>query len=211
MKKEITKKTLLFSELKGILNFPLIFFKELKEAPKTFSNSSKEFKSLSTITICGILGSISIVLKWLTSINFGPFIITYSWIPGRIADFLFGPIVGAIYAGVMNLINHIIKPMGNFNIIYTLIPMLAGFIFGLILYKRKISFMRIFFAQALVKIFINAGLTTFVMAFERGKAFMFLFPARLIKNLIMIPIDSTILFIVLTALVRVLPQVKENS
>lgn len=210
MKNNVTKKNFLLSELSGIMNFPLNFVRELKMFPKTMSDSKNEFKRLNTIIFCGILGAVSIVLKLLTSINFGPFMITYSWIPGRVADYMFGPVVGAIYAGVMNIINFIIKPMGNFNLIYTIIPMLAGFIFGLILYRKPVSFFRIFFAQAIVKIFINAGLTTYVMSFERGKAFMYLLPARLVKNLIMIPVDSIILFVVLTAVIRVIPRIKKN-
>ena len=69
--------------------------------------------------------------------------------------------------------------------------------------------MRIVFAQSLVKIFINAGLSTYLMAFERGEAFMALMPVRLVKNLIMIPLDSILLFVVLTALMKVLPRLKK--
>ena len=70
--------------------------------------------------------------------------------------------------------------------------------------------MRIIFAQSLVKIFINAGLTTYIMAFEKGQAFMELMSVRLIKNLIMIPLDSILLFVVLTALMKVLPHLKKS-
>ena len=71
--------------------------------------------------------------------------------------------------------------------------------------------MRIVFAQSLVKILINAGMGTYLMAFERGKALMELLPVRLVKNVIMIPLDSIILFVVLTALMKVLPRLKSNS
>ena len=52
---------------------------------------------------------------------------------------------------------------------------------------------------------------TYLMAFERGKALMELLPVRLVKNVIMIPLDSIILFVVLTALMKVLPRLKSNS
>ena len=207
--KEVTKRNFLFSELQGIINFPVNFVKEIAALPKTFGTSAREFKSLHTVILCGLMGALGIILKMFASIPFGPFTITYAWIPNRIIDFMFGPAVGAVYGGVMDIIKFIMKPTGTFNFGYTAVAVLAGLTFGTILYKKPVSFMRIVFAQSLVKIFINAGLSTYLMAFERGEAFMALMPVRLVKNLIMIPLDSILLFVVLTALMKVLPRLKK--
>lgn len=207
--KEAAKKSLLFSELQGILNFPVSFVKEIAALPKTFGISAGEFKSLHTIILCGLMGALGIILKMFATIPFGPFTVTYAWIPNRIVDFMFGPAVGAAYGGIMDIIKFIMKPTGTFNLGYTAMAVLAGLIFGAILYKKPVSFMRIVFAQSLVKIFINAGMGTCLMAFERGEAFMTLMPVRLVKNLIMIPLDSILLFVVLTALMKVLPRLKK--
>ena len=207
--KEVTKRNFLFSELQGIINFPVNFVKEIAALPKTFGTSAREFKSLHTVILCGLMGALGIILKMFASIPFGPFTITYAWIPNRIIDFMFGPAVGAVYGGVMDVIKFIMKPTGTFNLGYTAVAVLAGLTFGTILYKKPVSFMRIVFAQSLVKIFINAGLSTYLMAFERGEAFMALMPVRLVKNLIMIPLDSILLFVVLTALMKVLPRLKK--
>ena len=207
--KEVTKRNFLFSELQGIISFPANFVKEIAALPKTFGTSAREFKSLHTVILCGLMGALGIILKMFASIPFGPFTITYAWIPNRIIDFMFGPAVGAVYGGVMDIIKFIMKPTGTFNLGYTAVAVLAGLTFGIILYKKPVSFMRIVFAQSLVKIFINAGLSTYLMAFERGEAFMALMPVRLVKNLIMIPLDSILLFVVLTALMKVLPRLKK--
>ena len=207
--KEVTKRNFLFSELQGIISFPANFVKEIAALPKTFGTSAREFKSLHTVILCGLMGALGIILKMFASIPFGPFTITYAWIPNRIIDFMFGPAVGAVYGGVMDIIKFIMKPTGAFNLGYTAVAVLAGLTFGTILYKKPVSFMRIVFAQSLVKIFINAGLSTYLMAFERGEAFMALMPVRLVKNLIMIPLDSILLFVVLTALMKVLPRLKK--
>lgn len=207
--KEATKKSMLFSELQGIVNFPVSFVKETAALPKTLRKSAGEFKKLQTVVFCGLMGALSIILGLFASIHFGPFSITYAWIPNRIIDFMFGPVVGALYGGVMDVIKFMLKPNGSFNLAYTAMAVLAGLIFGVVLYNKQISFMRIVFAQTLVKIFINVGMGTYLMAFERGQAFMALMPVRLIKNLIMIPLDSILLFIVLSALTKILPRLKK--
>ena len=207
--KEVTKKSMLFSELQGIVNFPVSFVKETAALPKTLRKSAGEFKKLQTVVFCGLMGALSIILGLFASIHFGPFSITYAWIPNRIIDFMFGPVVGALYGGVMDVIKFMLKPNGSFNLAYTAMAVLAGLIFGVVLYNKQISFMRIVFAQTLVKIVINVGMGTYLMAFERGQAFMALMPVRLIKNLIMIPLDSILLFIVLSALTKILPRLKK--
>lgn len=207
--KETTRKDFLISELKGIVNFPVNFVKETLALPKTFLESAKEFNNLQIVILCGLLGAIGIILNFFTSIHFGPFLITYYWIPSRIVDFLFGPAVGAVFGGILDIIKFITNPNGTFNIAYTAMAMLTGFLFGSVLYKKPISFMRIVFVQAITKVFINAIIGTHTMALTRGQAFMELFPIRLAKNLIMIPLDSILLFVVLTAIMKVLPRLKK--
>ena len=207
--KEVPKKNALVAELQGVADFPVNFVKETVTLPKTFIKSAVEFKNLHTVVLCGLMGALSVILGMFASIHLGPFSITYAWIPNRIVDFMFGPVVGAAYGGIMDIIKFIIKPNGSFNLAYTAMAILAGLVFGAILYKKQVSFMRIVFAQALVKAFINAGMGTYLMAFERGQAFMTLMPVRLVKNLIMIPFDSILLFVILTSIMKVLPRLKK--
>ena len=207
--KEVPKKNALVAELQGVADFPVNFVKETVTLPKTFIKSAVEFKNLHTVVLCGLMGALSVILGMFASIHLGPFSITYAWIPNRIVDFMFGPVVGAAYGGIMDIIKFIIKPNGSFNLAYTAMAILAGLVFGAILYKKQVSFMRIVFAQALVKAFINAGMGTYLMAFERGQAFMTLMPVRLVKNLIMIPLDSILLFVILTSIMKVLPRLKK--
>ena len=207
--KEVPKKNALVAELQGVADFPVNFVKETVTLPKTFIKSAVEFRNLHTVVLCGLMGALSVILGMFASIHLGPFSITYAWIPNRIVDFMFGPVVGAAYGGIMDIIKFIIKPNGSFNLAYTAMAILAGLVFGAILYKKQVSFMRIVFAQALVKVFINAGMGTYLMAFERGQAFMTLMPVRLVKNLIMIPLDSILLFVILTSIMKVLPRLKK--
>ena len=172
-----------------------------------FVSSAKELGTLHTVVFCGLMGGLSIILAMVASVKMGPYInIGFSWIPNRIVDFMFGPIVGMIYGGAMDIVKWMAKPDGDFMIIYTFVPMLTGIIVGTLLYKKPVSLVRIIIVQIIIKIFINAGLNTYLMSVTGGKAFMELLPLRLLKNVIMIPIDSMILFIVLTTVAGILPK-----
>ncbi len=172
-----------------------------------FVSSAKELGTLHTVVFCGLMGGLSIILTMVASVKMGPYInIGFSWIPNRIVDFMFGPIVGMIYGGAMDIVKWMAKPDGDFMIIYTFVPMLTGIIVGTLLYKKPVSLVRIIIVQIIIKIFINAGLNTYLMSVTGGKAFMELLPLRLLKNVIMIPIDSMILFVVLTTVAGILPK-----
>ena len=77
--------------------------------------SLQEFANLRTVVMCGLLAALAIILGYTTSINIGPYIkIGFSGIPNRVVDFLFGPVVGGIFGGVLDLLKFIIKPDGTF-------------------------------------------------------------------------------------------------
>ena len=133
---------------------------------------------------------------------------------------MFGPVVGAIFGGVLDVVKFLIKPDGGFFFGYTLTAMVGGLIYGLFFYKLQIkkpletgltgsklviawikanalSILLIFIANALVKVICNIGMNTLWTSMMSGKAWMALIPSRLVKNLIQIPVDTVLHFVLL--------------
>ncbi len=173
------------------------FFNRLKE-------SAKEFKSVINTAVCGLMAALAIVLGLVASIDIGPYIrIGFSGIPNRIVEYMFGPVVGVIFGGALDVLKFIAKPTGPFFFGFTFDAMLSGFIYGSFYYKKKVSIVRILIAEFLVKLIVNCGFNTLWISILYGKGFLVLLPARLLKNLIMWPIDSIILLLVFTAVARI--------
>lgn len=171
----------------------------MSKVKEFFISSAKELKVTKNMVLCGMLAALSIVLSYSTSIAVTPNIhIGFSGIPNRIVDFLFGPITGCLFGGMMDILKFLIKPMGAFFFGYTLNAMLGGFIYGIFLYKQPIKVWKILIAEILVKMIINCGLGTLWNSMTIGKAFMVLLPERLLKNILQIPVDTIILYFVLT-------------
>ena len=70
------------------------------------------------------------------------------------------------------------------------------------LYRKPTNFWRILAAELTVALLVNVLLGTFWLSQVYGKAFMVMLPARLIKNVIKAPVDSIILYLVMTVLER---------
>jgi ECF transporter S component (folate family) len=186
-----------------------------------FKDSAKEFKSLRTIVICGLMAALAIVLSSTTSFYITNEIkIGFSGLPNRLVDFMFGPVVGCFFGGLMDIVKFFIKPDGAFFPGYTLTAMVGGLIYGMFYYRLKIkqpqltdetgwpkvkawifanisSILLIFIANVLVKFICNMGLNTLWSSMFTGKAWIALLSTRIIKNLIQIPVDTVLHFVLL--------------
>lgn len=174
-----------------------------------YLDSMNQLKVTQNLVICGLMAALAVVLSYVASVDVGPYIrIGFSGIPNRIIEFLFGPIVGAVFGGTLDILKYLIKPSGPFFFGFTFDAMLAGIIYGSLLYKKPIKLWRIAFAELLTKLIVNCGFNTLWISMLYGKGFFLLLPARILKNAMMLPIDTAILFFSLTLMQRVSTTLK---
>lgn len=170
----------------------------MKKIQEIFSNSFKELFVTKTVVLCGLLAALAVVLGMIASIDIGPYIrIGFSGLPNRVVECLFGPVVGSIFGGMLDVLKYILKPSGPFFFGFTFNAMVAGVIYGSILYRKPVSIKRILVAEFLTKLIVNCLLNTLWISVLYGKGFMAILPMRVVKNAIMLPIDSCILYFVL--------------
>lgn len=161
-----------------------------------FLSSSQELKKVPVLAICAMFAALAIVLNSAASINIGPYIrIGFSGIPNQLVDYLFGPVTGSLFAGILDIVKYFLKPDGPFFFGFTFNAMLAAFLYGCFYYKKKLTFLRVLLAKLVVFMIVNVLLNTLWLDMLYGKGFFVLLPARAIKNLIMWPIDSAVFFV----------------
>ena len=159
-------------------------------------SSSREFKKVTTITTCAMFGALAVVLGYY-SLKITPNLkIGFGSIPNMLVDYLFGPVVGCLFGGAMDVIKFVLKPDGGFMPGFTFDAMLAAFLYGLFFYKKNLTFPRILIAKFVVIVLCNIILATYWLTLLNGKAFFAILPARAIKNLIQWPVDSLVFFLV---------------
>ena len=167
-----------------------------------FTDSYKELKSVRTITLMAMFAAIAVILGYF-SIDVGEYIrIGFSSIPNGLISYLFGPTVGGIFAGALDVLKFIVKPTGTFYPPLTLVTILAGILYGIMYYKKPITWQRVLATKFVVMLICNVILNTLCLADLYGEGFFALLPLRALKNLIMWPIDTFIFFTVSKALER---------
>lgn len=172
----------------------------MKKFAALFTDSYRELKSVKTITTAAMFAAVAVILG-MFSINLGNTIrIGFSGIPNGIVAYLFGPVVGGVFGGTLDILKYIMKPTGPFFPGLTLVVVLADVLYGCIYYRKPLTFKRVLIARFFVALLCNVFLNTWCLSALYGKAFAVLLPARALKNLIMWPIDSLVFYSVAKSL-----------
>ena len=109
----------------------------MKKLKELYQQSLQELCHTKTVVLCGLLAALAIVLSMVASIQLGPYIkIGFSGLPNRIVEFLFGPAVGCLFGGALDLLKYVLKPDGPFFFGFTFNAMLSGLIYGTLRYRR---------------------------------------------------------------------------
>ncbi|WP_124068296.1 folate family ECF transporter S component [Clostridium sp. E02] len=166
----------------------------MKKLATLFTDSYKEVKSVRTITTAAMFAAIAMILD-VFSIHLGSYIkVTFSSIPNGIIAYLFGPVMGGLFSGCLDILKYLMKPTGAFFPGFTLVSILAGVLYGCMYYKKNITLKRILVSKFVVMLICNVILNTVCLSILYGKGFMIMLPARIVKNLVMWPIDSMIFY-----------------
>lgn len=167
--------------------------------------SASELKDTKKLTTVAMLIALAVILGFFATIQLGDFLkIGFSFVPNELTAMLFGPTVGGIMAGISDILKFIVKPTGQFFPGFTISAILGGMIYGFVFYKQTMSLKRIVFAKLIVAIFVNTLLNTYWLSILLGKGFFVLISARVIKELIMFPIEVFVFYIVSKSIEKII-------
>ena len=157
------------------------------------------------ITAAVLLALVIIMTRFLSIQT--PFLrIGFGFIPIILSAILLGPAWSTIIAGIADLIGVFLFPSGAFFIGFTLSAFLTGLIYGLFLYKKdgifetKALLIHLILSSLIVLILIGGLLNSYWLSLMYDKGFMAIMPMRVVKELIMLPIQVIVIFLIKKAM-----------
>lgn len=169
---------------------------------KMFTDSLLELKNLKSMVMAAMLLAIAVVLGFFT-LQLTEFIkIGFAYIANEFAGMLFGPVVGSLIGALADVLKYMVNPTGPFFPGFTISGFCGGLIYGVVLYKKPLSIKRIIVANTLVTVLVNLLLNTYWLTLLYGNAYMALLPARIVKQLVMLPIEVILFYAVARVLVK---------
>lgn len=149
------------------------------------------------VVFLGLLMAMFIILNYWLSIPLTPTIIVkFGFLPLAFMSMLTGPFLSGIAAALGDIIGAASFPQGPFFFGFTVSAFVSGVIYGLILYKKPKTILRILFAVLCVTLLVDFGLNTYWLTLMYGKGFFVLLPGRVVKSLAMLPVQVTVIYTV---------------
>ena len=128
--------------------------KDLKDLPERFVSSAKELKSVKTLAVCAMMLAVGTMLGYFSIKLDNDKTVGISVIAPQLVSALYGPVVGGIVGAAGDILDCILNPKGPFFPGYTLNAFLGQMIYGMVLYKKNLSFLRIIISKILFDVSI---------------------------------------------------------
>jgi len=121
---------------------------------------------------------------------------------------VYGPVVGVVGAIVSDPLGYLLHPDGPYFLPFMLTDMSSSLIFGLFFWRRPLTVSRTMTAKFTVNMVSNVILTSAIMKWyylvfygvEKAEAYNLINLTRIVKNLVLFPIEAILITVVLGAL-----------
>ena len=177
--------------------------------PEKFRQSAQELKQVRTLTGVAMLLAMSVVISFTASVRVTETIkIGLGYLITAWLGMLYGPFTAALAAGAGDLIKYLLKPDGAYFFGFTLTAMLGGVVYGVFFYREKCTIPRAIASKATVSLLLNCLLNTVWVSWLYGMPFLGALGPRVIKNLMALPFEIVLLYIVLNGMNKVIQRAK---
>ena len=168
-----------------------------------FRASALDLKKPRVLAGTALLVALNLVLNQFT-IPVSPYLeIGFDFLASAATGFLYGPVAAATSGVVTDLLGYLLRPNGPWFPGFTLSAILLGLLYGLAYYKKPVRVGRIVAVKLIVTVVFNLFLTPLWLSVMYGQAFVLLSGLRLVKNLIKVPVDVALIWLVLRSLERI--------
>ncbi len=151
------------------------------------------------IILAGLLLATTIILNRFLSIKTPIVVISFAFIPIMLSGMLLGPMWTMLISGLADLIGALLFPFGAYFVGYTISSTLSGLIYGLFLQRKynktnKKLLLNLIISSLIVLIVCNGILNSVWIYITTKKAIAVILPTRLLKQIIMLPINVIVMF-----------------
>lgn len=164
---------------------------------KNFIKSAKMFKTTRVLCASAIMTALYVAL-YAAKLQITPQLrISFSYIPLALTGWLFGTVPAVAVGAAGDIIGALLFPSGAYFPGFTLSAILSGAVFGILLFGENKMPARIVAAKAVTNFAIHALLGSFWISLITGKGFTFYFAERLLKNILSLPAEVILLYIII--------------
>ena len=159
--------------------------------PAYWADARAQLKNVRMLTLAGIITAASIVLESFPIYLLGTSLkIYFSFLVISLGCYVYGPAVGILVGFANDTLGFLISSFGEpYFPGYLITAMLSGLIYGTLLYRQRITVLRLVVVRLIINYGSNVLLGSVWKAMLYGKGYYYYFTTGLIKNTTLLPIE----------------------
>lgn len=159
--------------------------------PTYWADARAQLKNVRMLTLAGIITAASIVLESFPIYLLGTSLkIYFSFLVISLGCYVYGPAVGILVGFANDTLGFLISSFGEpYFPGYLITAMLSGLIYGTLLYRQRITVLRLVVVRLVINYGSNVLLGSVWKAMLYGKGYYYYFTTGLVKNTSMLPIE----------------------
>lgn len=159
--------------------------------PAYWADARAQLKNVRMLTLAGIITAASIVLESFPIYLLGTSLkIYFSFLVISLGCYVYGPAVGILVGFANDTLGFLISSFGEpYFPGYLITAMLSGLIYGTLLYRQRITVLRLVVVRLIINYGSNVLLGSVWKAMLYGKGYYYYFTTGLVKNTTMLPIE----------------------
>ena len=160
-----------------------------------------ELRNVRVLAFSGLVCAMAIVLESFPVYILGPSLkIYFSFVVVSLGCAYYGPVVGMIAGGIIDSVGFLLAGYGEpYFPGYLVTAVLSGLIYGVLLYKRRPTLLRIIVVRLIINYGSNVLLGSVWKSMLYGKGYIYYAASGFIKNTTMLPIEVFLMWAALTA------------
>lgn len=184
---------------------------------KYWKEATLQLKDVRMITIAALIVALRIAVKFF-KIRLAPGLnISLDAYVNSLGSVIYGPIIGLVVGSISDILGCIATgQMAEYFFPFMFVEMMSSFIFGLFFWKRKITITRALTSKFTVNFICNIIMTSLFnkwylylyVGIKQAQAFRLINGIRIVKNLILFPLEAAIIIIVLSAALPIIARLK---
>lgn len=159
--------------------------------PAYWADARAQLKNVRMLTLAGIITAASIVLESFPIYLLGTSLkIYFSFLVISLGCYVYGPAVGILVGFANDTLGFLISSFGEpYFPGYLITAVLSGLIYGTLLYRQRITVLRLVVVRLVINYGSNVLLGSVWKAMLYGKGYYYYFTTGLVKNTTMLPIE----------------------
>ncbi len=170
-----------------------------------WKQAASELKNTKTLIFAALMIALRIALKSVSIYIASDLRISIEFLVNALGAMTFGPVVAIAGAAVSDTLGALLFPSGPYFFLFIFTEIAGSLVFALFFYRTRISVTKVILSRFCTNFFVNIVLQTPIMylyyQMMLGKTYKIFNLPRMIKNLVLFPVESLLLVLFLRALI----------